>query len=300
MKRQEFKDISFFWPDSKKGIGFALVNKSPYKDSYLFAYIDNKAVYEDFTVNMVMNISGLTDYTEVITKTEEVYSILEGFTEEEQTEYLLMLANHDICNYEILSFLLCPDSVRLVQDFVYYASNEIISDYQLLKTFSLYYSPKTEVNLEKQIPLEDIYPNAIFKGEKEMPTFNYHPEDNSDKMTVYMILRSDIGRTVPEQMCDIALLMDRLASQENFFEFRDEWNDQIVILQADYEDLFVNNFIPVKPDDPKLLFATIESHEARVAPGNFRLAEAQITGIAYMGRKCDMPKFVRKLETWRK
>lgn len=293
MKRQEFKDISFFWPDSKKGIGFALVNKSPYKDSYLFAYIDNKAVYEDFTVNMVMNISGLTDYTEVITKTEEVYSILEGFTEKEQTEYLLMLANHDICNYEILSFLLCPDSVRLVQDFVYYASNEIISDFQLLKTFSLYYPFKSEKTTE-------IQQTNLNEGEKEVPTFNYHSEDNSDKMTVYMILRSDIERTVPEQMCDIALLMDRLASQENFFEFRDEWNDQIVILQADYEDLFVNNFIPVKPDDPRLLFATIESHEARVAPGNFRLAEAQITGIAYMGRKCDMPKFVRKLETWRK
>ena len=293
MKRQEFKDISFFWPDSRKGIGFALVNKSPYKDSYLFAYIDNKAVYENFTVNMVMNISGLTDYTEVITKTEEVYSILEGFTEEEQTEYLLMLANHDIGNYEILSFLLCPDSVRLVQDFVHYASNEIISDYQLLKTFSLYYPFKSEKTTE-------IQQTNLNEGEKEVPTFNYHSEDNSDKMTVYMILRSDIGRTVPEQMCDIALLMDRLASQEDFVEFRDEWNDQIVILQADYEDLFVNNFIPVKPDDPRLLFATIESHEARVAPGNFRLAEAQITGIAYMGRKCDMPKFVRKLETWRK
>lgn len=293
MKRQEFKDISFFWPDSKKGIGFALVNKSPYKNSYLFAYIDKKAAYEDFTVNMVMNISGLTDYTEIITKTEEVYSILEGFTEKEQTEYLLMLANHDIGNYEILSFLLCPDSVRLVQDFVYYASNEIISDYQLLKTFSLYYPFKSEKTTE-------IQQTNLNEGEKEVPTFNYHSEDNSDKMTVYMILRSDIGRTVPEQMCDVALLMDRLASQEDFFEFRDEWNDQIVILQADYEDLFVNNFIPVKPDDPSLLFATIESHEARVAPGNFRLAEAQITGIAYMGRKCDMPKFVRKLETWRK
>lgn len=131
------------------------------------------------------------------------------------------------------------------------------------------------------------------------PTFNFHPEDNSDKMTVYIILRSDLDRTIPEQMCDVALLMEKLASQDDYYDFKSEWDDQVVILQADYDDLFVNNFLPVKPSDPKLLFATTVNNETRVAPGNFRLTEAQVTGVAYMGRKCDMPKFVRKLQTWR-
>lgn len=318
MKLQDFRGISFLWPENMSGFCFAFVNKDPYTD-YLLMYADQKAIFKNFDLDTAMTISGLTNYTDTISKVEESYSILEGYSEKDQVAYIKTLSEHGINDYVIFSFLLCRDSLSLVRQFMAFVTQEGLLSCSQLPTFksgyknwiiSAFNKPNMQIPLgtceaitsktyfNNEIIDDTELPEEYLKPTSKLKTFQYQDEDNSEVMTVYIVLRSDLYRSVPEQMCDIASLMGKLSESPNYFCFKEVWDDQVVILKADYDDLFLNNYIPLTPDDPRLLFAVTSSNYNRVAHGNFRLAESQINGIAYMGRKCDMPKYIRKLQLW--
>lgn len=141
---------------------------------------------------------------------------------------------------------------------------------------------------------------------KEVPQEVEDPSDKYDKQndqdfTLYVILRNDIERSNAERMCDIAELSSQLAIQwpYNYQLTNPNYKPQTVILQASGDDLFKKNIVQKTYDNPDLGFASLIKSERQLGHANFVLDEAKVVGVAYFGKKCDVPKFVRKLKLWR-
>lgn len=139
---------------------------------------------------------------------------------------------------------------------------------------------------------------------------NFKDLDNSDMLTFYIILRNDLDRELTLQMTDIVsitnVIQEDLREKANKSEYyRDVYYKFInletntIILQASGVDLFEDNYIPCKYEDPDIIFDYIWDNEERVAHSNFRLKEGSITCLGYFGKKKDMPKFVRKLKLYK-
>lgn len=129
----------------------------------------------------------------------------------------------------------------------------------------------------------------------------YKDEDNSNKDTFYVILRNDLELSAGTQASYVSEITTAMASElfdmhrnVEFDRFLD-LTKNTVILQASGKDLFENNFIPAKYDDPKVNFTYIWDDEKRVAHGNFRLIEGKAVAMGFFGVKKDLPKFLRKL-----
>lgn len=124
---------------------------------------------------------------------------------------------------------------------------------------------------------------------KTEPQFISEDKSNDNEYTTYIILRNDLNRSVAEQMCDVVEVTQKMYG----------FSENIVILQANYDDLFVNNFIPTKFDNPDIQFVVLTNNEQKVAHGNFRLVDANITALGFYGIKKDIPKFVKKLKLYK-
>lgn len=153
----------------------------------------------------------------------------------------------------------------------------------------------------------DIIVNLIklLKGSKTSEitehTLEFNPVaiDNHDKLTMYIVLRSDYPSTNIEKACFISELSAKIGCTDEFLYYKDKWDGQIVIVTANYDDLFVNNIIPSQYDNPDIVFEKLVKSERKVAPGNYALDEACVVAVGYFGIKKELPKFIRKLPLWR-
>ncbi len=138
----------------------------------------------------------------------------------------------------------------------------------------------------------------------------YEEHDNDDRYTLYIILRNDLDRSISQKMIDVSDITTTISEDLRTKAVESEywksiWCDFInletntVILQASGKDLFEDNYIPTKYDDPEIVFNYIWDNEERVAHGNFRLKEGTTVALGYFGKKGKMPKFIRKLALYK-
>lgn len=207
-----------------------------------------------------------------ISSSEEKFDLLKDFTEEEKDLYLEILKENGINGYYLYSF-----------DF----NKENIDNF--ISSLSLGYS-------------------SNFKN-KGKPMKKFEDFDNSNELTFYIILRNDLNRSTSLKMIDISditkVIQEDLrikALEDNkynkwYYDFANMKNNT-VILQASGKDLFEDNFIPSEYKDPNIIFNYIWDNEEQVAKNNFRLKEGNTVCFGYLGKKKDMPKFVRKLKLY--
>lgn len=176
---------------------------------------------------------------------------------------------------------------------------------------------KDEIEMIKSIKITDEEYVDVLKAFNLYPHYNlfrieikqnlvkkqtaYKNEDNSGEDTFYVILRNDLGLSAGTQASYVSEITTAMASElfdthrnTEFDRFLD-LTKNTVILQASGKDLFENNFIPAKYDDPKVNFTYIWDDEKRVAHGNFRLVEGKAVAMGFFGIKKDLPKFLKKL-----
>lgn len=207
-----------------------------------------------------------------ISSSEEKFNLLKDFTEEEKDLYFEILKENGINGYYLYSFNFNKENI---DNFMSFLSLEYSSNF------------KNKGKLMKKF--EDF--------------------DNSNELTFYIILRNDLNRSSNHQMIDVVDITRTIqedlrvkACNDNiynswYYDFVD-LKSNIVILQASAKDLFEDNYIPSEYKDPNIVFNYIWDDEERVAQGNFRLKEGNITCLGYFGYKKDMPKFVRKLKLY--
>lgn len=204
---------------------------------------------------------------------------------------------------------------RLFDDYVYMIDEDeevniiiknekYIGDYANLlsslgfHSYELYSINTNEYNKEDVHNLVRLFND---KNVIQEPEYQGVDKDNSNEYALYVILRNDISRTDSERVCDIAELSARVACQYPACAYIEspEWQSQVVILQASAKDLFVDNIVEKQYDNKNLNFVSLIKSERKVGHANYALDEAQVVGVAYFGKKCEMPKFVRKLPLWR-
>lgn len=166
-----------------------------------------------------------------------------------------------------------------------------------------------KLGFEKGYRLYKIYKtkefiNELFKTKDNgmNKSIDYRSYSNRDESILYIILRNDLGLTPSEQLVyssqmaiKMAIKMSTYIDYNNFFRLF----DNIVILQASKKDLFEDNFIPTKYNNPNIVFDYHTNEEIRVAHNNFKLDESKIVALGYYGIKKDMPKWIKKLQLYK-
>lgn len=165
--------------------------------------------------------------------------------------------------------------------------------------------------------LEDYYTHAIkdngFEGYRLFKTKiyiasnrqKYEEIDNSDDLTLYVVLRNDLNLTTGEKAVYISELTRTIAdeifvkygNQQEFTSFMD-LDCNTVVVEASAKELFEDNYIPAKYANPDVTFTYIYEDSVRVSQGNFRLKEGQIVALGYFGIKRNLPKFLKKLKLY--
>lgn len=204
----------------------------------------------------------------------EELELLQDFTEEENKLYLEILNENGITGYYLYKFLFNKENIdNFINALIHNNSSN----------------------------------NTLIKGDKLVKKFENF--DNSNELTFYIILRNDLNKNSNLQMVNIVDITRTIqedlrvkACNDNiynswYYDFVD-LKSNIVILQASAKDLFEDNYIPSEYKDPNIVFNYIWDDEERVAQGNFRLKEGNITCLGYFGYKKDMPKFIRKLKLY--
>ena len=191
-------------------------------------------------------------------------------------------------------------------DYVYKINNEeedqILSD-MTIKGKLGYFNRLNELGFEDYslyaISLSDetLKHLRFLRKEKEMKTRKFSSQCNRDQETIYIVLRSDLGKSIGEQMTHVA----EAASVWSKWSEKDlcDIDYNIIIVQATADDLFIKNTIPLQYDDPKLFMDMVVSYDKRVAHGNFITTQPEITSLVYYSKKMFIPKWVRRLPLYK-
>lgn len=162
-----------------------------------------------------------------------------------------------------------------------------------LKNYKLYSIFITDKNEDAVLDLVYEFKGKNVKKDQSIQ----ENKDNNYKSTLYIILRNDINRSKMDQICDISELSMLIGSDYAYDILNKDWDGQIVVLQANYQDLFIKNNIEVNHDGLYIQKELIKA-ETKIGHGNYKLSEAKVVGLAYFGLKYNIPAYVKTLKLW--
>lgn len=267
---------------------FKAFKATPIQDTTLVFYENTNNPYAYFLLNNDLNAGGdlfiivNNDYLSSF-KDTEFYSLINEYVNYDFNGSVLLnkhvislLSQRSILGFDVFCLSIIETPLDILQQIIRYIKQDI----SITEKKEEMKMCKCHCGCEQQL--------KSTTEKKLTKTFNVEDKNNNNEYTTYIILRNDLNRSVAEQMCDIVEISNKLYGIP----------ENIVILQANYNDLFVDNFIPTKLDNPDIQFVTLTNNEKKVAHSNFRLTDANITALGYYGVKKDMPKFIKKLKLY--
>lgn len=197
----------------------------------------------------------LADFIYSISKIEED-RILDDMGIKGKYKYYMLLEELGFANYNLYALAITETSLKILQEL----KNKGCKMFKKTK--------KSTLNQERLNTNQD------------------YDRDNSNEEMLYIILRNDLNATLGEQMSYVAKAASALGCNDI---------NNIVILQANATDLFIENKIPAKYDDTSFSHARIVETAKRIGHGNFVLNQPELVALGYKGVKKYIPKFVKRL-----